>query len=165
MKKFLLTLMTLVIVVVSAVGCGESGAGSAGQTPTESDWIEVCKIEAGHEYKSTLFYDMEFDDSKVYSKDEVKLEYCPYEEDFPLDRAEFIKNIKQPGTVRYGYDSPYTSNRESGYKYTVRSYTLGYVKVRFLESNCLEINYYQSRTQNITIRLLVTEYKITYFND
>lgn len=70
MKKFLLTLMTLVIVVVSAVGCGESGAGSAGQTPTESDWIEVERIEyTVNDYENDYYqYNMH---SYHYSSDEL----------------------------------------------------------------------------------------------
>lgn len=50
------------------------------------------------------------------------------------------------------------------YKFTVNKKEFRYVKIKFVDNDCLEISYYDD-DENKTVKVKPTSYKITYFED
>lgn len=90
-------------------------------------------------------------------------------ESFTINRAKDLSDAKALiGNESYicflSYDYINQSETYSYVKDTISSYTERYVKIRFVDSKSIEINFYENEGYE-TIRVLPSTYEITYFSD
>ena len=171
MKKFFSSLCVFAIICLLAFsGCSSESSNDA------SEWVEVQSITY---YIDTTNYQHTAQEKKLTSyiyakiKDRKQITESEYTEasqelktsffaqtdnlDIPENRNETIKQIKKlVGKTIY-------SNYWGYQKYFFESYEIRYVKVRFINSDCLEINYVDSKSHYI--KILPLSYEITYFED
>ncbi len=186
MKKIIVILSVALTALLCALGAGCGGSDLPSSTPN-GEWLEVQSIKystnstdhgttsyvsTSYILKSTCRFDAETEASTAEEfesapDDLKKYSYSYYhssEAEMPLNRKEFLDTTKNSiGKTYYIKDEDYY-NATYYYKTTLKSYELRYVRVRFLEDNCIELNYYDGSEQT-TIRVLPLSYTVTYFND
>lgn len=83
----------------------------------------------------------------------------------PINRTETLKKVKNTvGKTIYVAAYSYDGQMRRFDKVEVESYELRYVKIRFIENDNLEINYYDE-AENRTVKVKPASYEITYFED
>lgn len=162
MKKLFSILCAFVISsVVFFAGCSDK-------------WTEVQSItyhtDSGSKtYTSTIYRkikDTEIITESEYEqapKDqkEFRFDSFTFDLEIPVDRNDMIKKVKNTvGKTIYSTSYP----DRYYHKFVVESYELRYVKIRFIENDNLEINYYDE-AENRTVKVKPASYEITYFED
>ncbi len=165
MKKFItaLCLFFLLPIICVVSGCNTLN--------NNNGWTEVQSITYTTENGSTTLtsecvwdyerveiekseYDSAPDDQKVY--------ILSLQKEINIDRNEFIRNANEKVEKTYysSLNNPGSDIQYPYYKTTVNSYTLNYVKVKFVSDSVLEINFKgeQKRVNTLT-------YDVTYFKN
>lgn len=160
MKKLFSSLCVFAIICLLAFsGCSDG-------------WTEVQSITYYTDSHSTTYTSMVYRKIKDIetiteseyaqapeSQKEFRFDFFTFDLEIPVNRKPTIKKVKNSvGKTVYS-----TSDRYY-HKFVVESYELRYVKIRFSENDCLEINYYDS-DKNKTEKVKPTSYEITYFED
>lgn len=188
MKKFICSLLLVCLAAVFA-GCGSSDTPKLPDTVKNGEWFEVQSVtycsytsaqytytsRCKYEYEQQIATKEEYDNASDKQKDfSIGNLY-----DFSINRKVYLDDFKYWSNnpyYRFIYNYiDYEQYEEYYYKYVLKNYEFYYVRVRFLDNNCFEINYnnynetnnYNATPQdyNTTIRVSPLSYKITYFND
>lgn len=122
------------------------------------DLVSTYSIEAEIEEVSKEEYDRATDEQKNSIPD-----YNITDVYMPINRKEIISTYSSLTGKTYFI---YSSSSNSYFRLSL-NFVLRYVRVRYLDNNCIEINYYEtSKNQGYTsMRILPLSYSITYFND
>ncbi len=177
MKKKLFCILMVLILPISIllVGCGDGEPQTINNN--ENEWLEVQSISYiinNEEYTQTsqIKYNVENIESITWEE----YESAPSDYKIGTSISDFYSNAqtidifkneiktanKYVGNICY-FASIYDSNCSKG---LISSYEIYYLKVRFMGSDILEINYYDNLLSSTTTsRIKPTSYEITYFND
>lgn len=164
----LISFLTCLCCIIPFAGCGSDDSPKLPSEIKNGEWIEVYNItyfinsfngtHTSNELKLESSYELERDTEQVsqseYDNASAEQKYF----DLPstmINRKAFITKLKQWIEKPY-----YFFDGSSCFKTTIKSYKIKYIRVRFLNDNCIEIN-----DSNKTIRVLPLSYSITYFND
>lgn len=171
MKKLLATICIFLLLPIVCVSAGCNTSNSNG------NWVEIKSIRyylnrplngyhETEEYRLTSFYECEIVTEEVTQEEydnasnEQKVEISSYGY-IASNRQEFISSLKKfRNTPFYNYRYSYSKN-------IIKNYKLYYVKVKFLDNNCLELSYYDTYNDHdhITMRVMPLSYEITYFEN
>lgn len=173
MKKRLFCFILAFILPFSLilVSCGKSNNNDN----IENDWIEVQSITYVLKDGTSISSSISWHTTGWTSITEEEYNNAPYSQKWGnsdyrkmnalirINRKEFFDNEnKSLNYTYYGYKEGFS---KIFYKETLSNYEIRYVKVRFLNDDILELNYYDIADGFITIRIKPLSYEITYFND
>ena len=165
MKKFFCAIFSFVLVsLLCFTGCSDS-------------WTEVQSITYHTDSRSNTFTSIicrkigiqkiektEYDQASKEEKEFPSLGLEPKRE-IGIDRKSFLAAVKNESNKTYFVEEPELGGLQyTYYKYTISSYEIRYVKIRFSDNDCIEINYYDD-DENKTEKVKATSYEITYFED
>ncbi len=181
MKKLFVSFLTLILVVLTAAGCGSSANGAENpkyNTAKDGEWVEIQSITFDlngssqstytsnciSEYESEEITEDEYDNAP----DDQKQYHVLFSRSntIEVNRQEFVINpskfIGKTYVYMWGaYDNPHYSKR------IITNLTMKYVKIRFLDDSTFELNYYENLSDEYTktIRVKPVAYRVTYFNN
>ena len=179
MKKLFVSFLTLILVVLTAAGCGSSANGAENpkyNTAKDGEWVEIQSItfDLNGSSQSTSRCISEYEEEEI-TKDEYdnapndQKRYQFLFSDFnsiEVKRQEFVINPskfigKTYVYMRGAYYNPHYS------KAILTNLTMKYVKIRFLDDSTFELNYYENWSDGYaqTIRVKPVAYRVTYFNN
>ncbi len=175
MKKFFCAIFSFVLVsLLCFTGCFDG-------------WTEVQSITYHTDSRSNTYTSMIYCDITVEYIKEADYNEAPesqknefyfkssYSTEIDIDRKQFLdefnnnlkdKNIEIGKTYYSTYydDMDWDQKNPFYIKYTINYQELRYVKVKFVDNDCLEISYYEEG-KNKTVKVQPTSYEITYFED
>lgn len=177
MKKLFVSFLTLILVVLTAAGCGSSADKPIYNSAKNGEWVEIQSItydlngsrstltsKYKSEYEAEEITKDEYDNAPDDQKTDRDLFVGSYS--IEVNRQEFVINpSKFIGKTFYyrlsGYDNFYYR------KAILTNLTMKYVKIRFLDDSTFELNYYENLSDEYakTIRVKPLSYCVTYFNN
>lgn len=178
MKKLFVSFLTLILVVLTAAGCGSSADKPIYNSAKKGEWVEIQSITFDmngsgsstytSKYKSEYEAEEITEDEYVNAPDDQKKDRDLFVGSYSIEvnRQEFVINpSKFIGKTFYyrlsGYDNFYYC------KAILTNLTMKYVKIRFLDDSTFELNYYENLSDEYakTIRVKPLSYCVTYFNN
>mgnify|MGYP005918571425 CR=1 FL=1 len=151
-------------------------------------WTEVQSVtyytdSVAHTYTSKIYHNVTIQDIEqsdydnapkeqqhyyyVHFTEPYKSELITMKSDRKASIDEVEKKVKTPAYCKCVTGIP-TETGIGTYtyykKYSIDTYEIRYVKIRFTEKNFIEVNYYNG-AENETIKALFTSYEITYFKN
>lgn len=165
MKKFFCAIFSFVLVsLLCFTGCSDG-------------WTEVQSITYHTDSYSNTYTSMIYRKIGIQKIEKTEYDQASEEEkEFPslglepkveigIDRKSFLAAAKNESNKTYFVEEPELGGLQyTYYKYTIISYEIRYVKIRFSDNDCIEINYYDG-DENKTTKVQPTSYEITYFED
>ena len=181
MKKFFAVIFVTLLVVASLVGCSSTSSPNY-ISAKDGEWVEIHSVtyytnnEANSTYESS-----KYTITSTYCVETTKPEEITQEEyldasenkisssinlsggEFSVDRESTLQALQNSTNKTFNYID-YPNNY---YKVTVKSYEIRYVKIRFLDNDTFELNYYYgiNDISYTTIRVKPLSYTVTYFNN
>lgn len=185
MKKVFAVIFVALIGVFSLAGCiSTSNRDNYNSASAKDDeWIEIQSVTyyTNNENTTLVAYEHNVTSTvKIETTETEKItqeEYLNVSEDkkppsiirnsignnnFSVDRKSDLQTLQNSINKTYVYCNYYLN--PTYYKATVKSYEIRYVKIRFLDNEIFELNYYNG-TEYITIRVKPLSYIVTYFNN
>lgn len=173
MKKVFVSFLTLILVVLTAAGCGSSADKPIYNSAKNGEWVEIQSITYDlngsrptlisrviSEYEAEEITKDEYDNAPDDQKIGQGLFVGSYS--IEVNRQEFVINPSKfiGKTFYYYYGFHY-------HKAILTNLTMRYVKIKFLDDSTFELNYYEELSDEYakTIRVKPVAYCITYFNN
>ena len=181
MKKLFVSFLMLILVVLTAAGCGSSANGAENpkyNTAKDGEWVEIQSITFDlngssqstytsrciSEYEAEEITKDEYDNAPDDQKKDQGLFFGT--KPIEVNRQEFVINpskfIGKAYVYMWGaYYNPHYSKK------IITNLTMKYVKIRFLDDSTFELNYYENLSDEYakTIRVKPLSYCVTYFNN
>lgn len=174
MKKLFVSFLTLILVVLTAAGCGSSADKPIYNSAKKGEWVEIQSITFDmngsgsstytSKYKSEYEAEEITEDEYVNAPDDQKKDRDLFVGSYSIEvnRQEFVINPSKfiGKTFYYYYGFHY-------HKAILTNLTMRYVKIKFLDDSTFELNYYEDLSDEYakTIRVKPVAYFITYFNN
>ncbi len=172
MKKLFVSFLTLILVVLTAAGCGSSADKPIYNSAKKGEWVEIQSITYdlnGSRPTLTSKYKSEYESEEITkdeydnAPDDQKTDWNRFFNSNPIEvnRQELVINPSKFIGKTFYYGNFYYR------KAILTNLTIRYVKIKFLDDSTFELNYYEDLSDEYakTIRVKPVAYCITYFNN